>query len=87
MSSRLKQPPHRLGSKGHRNRKAQPHRNLLPLSFGTGKKEQIHNYAIVGKTLWVFNERQARKILLSELDIPATRKANEERGVEFSIPQ
>jgi len=57
------------------------------LVFRDGKKEQIHNYAISGRTLWVFNERRARKILLSELDIPATRKVNDERGVEFAVPR
>jgi hypothetical protein len=35
----------------------------------------------------VFNERQARKILVSDLDLSATQSINAERGVEFSIPQ
>jgi hypothetical protein len=64
---------------------------VLPLPttlvFRDGKTETIQNYAIVGKTLWVFNERQTKKILLSELNIPATRKVNEEHGVEFSVPE
>jgi len=47
----------------------------------------VQNYAIVGKTLWVFDERRTRKILLSELDVPATQKVNEERGGDFSVPQ
>jgi hypothetical protein len=57
------------------------------LVFRDGKKEQVQNYAIVGKTLWVFDERRTRKILLSELDVPATQKVNEERGGDFSVPQ
>lgn len=57
------------------------------LVFRDGKTEQVQNYAIVGKTLWVFNERRARKILLSELNISATQKANEDHGVEFAIPE
>jgi hypothetical protein len=57
------------------------------LVFLDGKAERIQNYAIVGRTLWVFNEQRARKIPVSELNIPATRKANEDHGVEFSVPQ
>jgi hypothetical protein len=57
------------------------------LVFRDGHRTEVRNYAIAGTTLWVFNERQAKKILISELDIPATEAANTERGVEFSIPQ
>jgi hypothetical protein len=57
------------------------------LVFRDGKTERIQNYAIVGKTLWAFNEQRARKIPVSELNIPATRKANEDHGVEFSLPE
>jgi len=57
------------------------------LVFRDGKQEQVQNYAIVGNTLWVFNERRTRKILLSELNVPATQKVNEERGIEFSVPR
>jgi hypothetical protein len=57
------------------------------LVFLDGKTEQVQNYAIAGQTLWVVNERRTRKVLISELNVPATRKANEERGVEFSLPQ
>jgi hypothetical protein len=67
---------------------AQP---VLPLPttlvFRDGKTERIQNYAIVGKTLWVFNQQRARKILVSDLNISATRKVNEDHGVEFSIPE
>jgi len=57
------------------------------LVFRDGKRSEVHNYAITGKTLWIFNERQARKILLSDLDVPATQAANAENGVEFSLPR
>ena len=57
------------------------------LVFRDGKTEQVQDYAIAGKTLWVFNGGQMRKILLSDLDLPSTRKTNEEHGVEFSPPQ
>jgi hypothetical protein len=49
--------------------------------------EKIQNYAIVGQTLWVFTDQQAKKIMLAELDLPATKKANDDRGVDFQIPR
>lgn len=48
--------------------------------------EEVQNYAIVGQTFWVLAEQRARKIPLAQLDIPATRKANEAHGVEFQLP-
>jgi len=40
----------------------------------------------VGSTLWVFGERRTQKIPVADLDLPATAKANDERGVEFRMP-
>ena len=60
---------------------------LTTLVFRDGKTERIQNYAIVGRTLWVFNQQRSRKIPVSELNIPATRKVNEDHGVEFSLPE
>ncbi len=48
--------------------------------------EEAKNYAIVGPTLWIFRERRAKKIPLAEIDVPATSKLNDERGVEFRLP-
>jgi hypothetical protein len=48
--------------------------------------EEIENYAIVGKTLWVFTEQRSRKIPIAELDVPATTKANDARGIDFQMP-
>ena len=56
------------------------------LVYKDGHTEQVRDYAIVGRTLWVFNEARARKIALSELDLPATKRDNEDRGVEFVVP-
>lgn len=48
--------------------------------------QEVQNYAIVGETLWVFNEQRATRIPIAQLDIPATTKLNEERGIEFRAP-
>jgi hypothetical protein len=56
------------------------------LVFRDEHKQEVQNYAIVGQTLWNFNPQHTQKIPLSELDIPATTKANDERGVDFHLP-
>lgn len=56
------------------------------LVFKDGHTAEIHNYAIIGTTLWNLSESSARKIPLSELDVDATVKANDERGVTFKLP-
>ncbi len=56
------------------------------LVFRDRHSEEIENYAIVGKTLWVFSEQRARKIPIAELNVPATTKANEDRGIDFRLP-
>ena len=56
------------------------------LVFRDGHRSEVRNYAIVGQTLWIFTEQRARKVPLSDLDIPATQAANTERGIEFAVP-
>src|SRR5271163_4768177 len=56
------------------------------LVFKDGHKSDVLNYAIVGDTLFDFADGRSRKILLADLDIPATRKINDDRGVDFQIP-
>jgi hypothetical protein len=56
------------------------------LVFRDKHTEQVQNYAIVGQTLWILNAPRMRRIAVSDLDVVATRKANEDRGVDFSLP-
>ena len=56
------------------------------LVFRDGHRSEVRNYAIVGKTLWVFTEQRARRIAVSDLDVEATKKVNGEHGVEFRLP-
>ncbi len=63
--------------------------SVLPptvLVFRDRHKEEVQNYAIIGQTLWNFAPQRTEKIPLYELDIPATTKANEDRGVDFQVP-
>ncbi|MFZ0792200.1 MAG: hypothetical protein WAM65_00435 [Candidatus Korobacteraceae bacterium] len=56
------------------------------LVYRDGHTEEVQNYAIVGKTIWIFNEARARKVAISELDVPATKRDNEDRGIDFVLP-
>lgn len=57
------------------------------LVFKDKHTQEVRNYAIVGKTLWVFNQEKARKVPMAELDLPATAKLNDDRGVDFLLPE
>jgi hypothetical protein len=54
--------------------------------FQDGLRISARSYAIAGQTLWVFDEHVARKYQLTNLDGPATEKANAANGVEFHAP-
>jgi hypothetical protein len=56
------------------------------LVFRDQHKQDVQNYAIVGQTLWNFAPQRTQKIPLADLDLPATTKANDERGVDFRLP-
>jgi len=62
------------------------------LIFRDGHREQIPDYAIVGRVLYAHCDFDGepgyglKNIQVSELDIPATIKANRENGVSFVLP-
>lgn len=56
------------------------------LVFRDQHQREIQNYAIVGQTIWNFAQQRTEKIPLSAIDIPATIKANDDRGVDFRLP-
>ena len=58
----------------------------IVLIFRDKHSQEAENYAIVGQTIWLFNEKRATRVPLSEIDIAATQRANDERGVEFQVP-
>jgi hypothetical protein len=49
--------------------------------FKDGHKLETQNYAIVGQTLFDFSKNQVRKIKLDELDLDATKRANDDLGI------
>lgn len=56
------------------------------LIFKDGRRIEIENYAIVGNTLWDLSGGARRKIPLNDLDLGATTKENDERGIDFRVP-
>ena len=58
------------------------------LVFRDQHVEEVRNYAIAAGTLWVLNDHQAgKKIPLAQLDLAATVKMNDDRGVDFQVPK
>lgn len=64
----------------------QPVQPLTVLVFRDGHKLEVGNYAIVGTTLFDLTSGHPRKIALADLDLDATQKQNDDRGVVFQLP-
>lgn len=62
---------------------AQPSTLLI---FKDGHQQEISNYAIVGPTLYDLSDGRSKKVQLADLDLSATVKENDQRGVEFQLP-
>lgn len=56
------------------------------LIFKDGRQMEVQNYAIIGQTLWVLDEKNSSKVSLDDLDLDATQHENRARGVRFSVP-
>ena len=71
-----------------------PKPNALPpavLVFRDGHTEEVSSYSIIGTVIYTKSDYWAsgnwtRKIQIADLDLPATRKQNQERGVKFELP-
>jgi hypothetical protein len=57
------------------------------LIFRDGHKVEIQNYAISGTTLYNLSETGPHQVALDDLDLTATAKANNDRGVTFRLPK
>jgi hypothetical protein len=61
------------------------------LVYRDGHTEDVSSYSIIGPTIYTkadywTNGSWTRKIQLADLDIPATLKQNQQRGVRFDLP-
>jgi hypothetical protein len=57
------------------------------LIFKDGHTQEVGNYAIVGTNLFDLTPGRRQKIALDDLDLPATQKANDDRGIDFKLPE
>ena len=57
------------------------------LVFRDGRRMMIENYAIVGESIWILDEKSSARISLAELDLDATQRENSSKGVRFLVPQ
>ena len=65
----------------------EPAREPTVLVFKDGHQLEVGNYAIVGTTLFDLSPGHSRKVLLADLDLEATQRQNDDRGITFQIPQ
>lgn len=70
----------------------QPHQ-LLPavIVFRDGRQEEVGSYTIVGTAMYAGKDywtdgSWTEKVQLADLDVPATLRVNQERGVKFLLP-
>jgi len=56
------------------------------LVYRDGHQVEVRDYAILGKTLWVFSNQMTRRVPLADLDLAATQRVNGDRGVDFVTP-
>ena len=68
------------------NSDSQPSPDPTVLVFKDGHQLEIGNYAIVNQTLYDLTPGHPRRIALADLDLPATQKLNDERGITFDSP-
>jgi hypothetical protein len=56
------------------------------LVFKDGHHVEVQNYAIVGDMLYDMTPGHSHKVLLADLDLDATIKQNDDRGIDFRLP-
>jgi hypothetical protein len=64
----------------------EPPQPATMLVFKDGHTIEVGNYAIVGANLFDMTPGHARKVALADLDLEATQKKNDDRGVIFQLP-
>jgi hypothetical protein len=57
------------------------------LVFKDGHTKEVSNYAIMGTNLFDLTPGRRLKIALSDLDVGATQKANEDQEIDFQLPE
>jgi hypothetical protein len=56
------------------------------LIFRDGHRLEVTGYAIAGQDVLNLSGNGPRRIALADLDLPATIRENDDRGIDFRIP-
>jgi hypothetical protein len=78
--------PHPVQNTDEPSAEPEPPQEPTLLVFKDGRKLELGNYAIIGSTLFDLTPGRARRVALADLDLEATRKENDDRGVIFRLP-
>src|SRR5262249_2099404 len=72
---------------------SQPTKEIPPalLVYRDGHSEEVSSYSIIGEAIYPKSDYWSsgswtRTIQIADLDIPATLKQNQQRGVKFNLP-
>jgi hypothetical protein len=72
---------------------SQPPKEIPPavLIYHDGHSEEVSSYSIIGRAIYTKSDYYSsgnwtRAIQIADLDIPATLKQNQQRGVRFDLP-
>ncbi|HUI41645.1 MAG TPA: hypothetical protein VL523_06730 [Terriglobia bacterium] len=62
--------------------------DAVPTAFvyRDGRQLEAQNYAVYGQAVWIFRGETTHKIPLADLNLEATQKLNDERGVSVVLP-
>jgi len=70
-----------------------PHTEMPPaiLVYRDGHSEEVSSYSIIGRVMYTKSDywtsgAWTRTIQIADLDVPATLKQNQQRGVKFDLP-
>jgi len=56
------------------------------LVYRDGHQAEVSDYALVGQTLWVFSGPRTRRVSLADVNLEATNRLNDSRGIDFTLP-
>jgi hypothetical protein len=66
---------------------AEEKRAAAVLVYRDGHQSEVRDYALVGQTLWVFAGETTRRVPLADVNLEATNRLNDSRGVDFALPE
>jgi hypothetical protein len=55
----------------------------ITLVLRNGKQLEVQNYAVMDQTFWDFSNQPGRRIPIASIDVDASIKLTEAKGVEF----